>query len=306
MTKLTNKIIDVLAKASRITERIAYTGKIVSGNVEPSLDTLSDGGANKVWVRFTESGGAVEAYNLFRVNKYATNVRVVVDVDESDELYIKRVVNNSNVDTLGANATPVTSPNIAVTDTDSISPSAINKLRPTKSDSGGLNVAVSSYLSQYGFFAGDTFDFAGDTPPTSGKYRWAVCYLDTDTLTLQSATYIEQDIGDFSLSDIGKVIVPANAIRICAIFLLSGQTTYQSNELRDIREVFSADNFTPTVYTDVVSDPPTDAELDALYGTPASVGLAEFFIDNNGADTNVYKVLSNGISWWVSTLTKAT
>lgn len=56
-----------------------------------------------------------------------------------------------------------------------------------------------------------------------------------------------------------------------------------------------------------VSNPPTDAELDSALGTPASVGAGyQCLLDDNGADTNVYLVISNGTSWWYTALTKAT
>lgn len=56
-----------------------------------------------------------------------------------------------------------------------------------------------------------------------------------------------------------------------------------------------------------VSNPPTDAELDAIYGTPATVG-AGFFdsIDDNAGGANVYLVLSDGANWWTWAGTKAT
>lgn len=55
-----------------------------------------------------------------------------------------------------------------------------------------------------------------------------------------------------------------------------------------------------------VSNPPTDAELDALYGTPADVGAGwHTIIDDAGGDANVYFVVSNGTSWWYFTATKA-
>ena len=55
-----------------------------------------------------------------------------------------------------------------------------------------------------------------------------------------------------------------------------------------------------------VSNPPTDAELDALFGTPAEVGQ-EFstLIDDASGNTDVYRVHSNGTSWWYDVLTKA-
>lgn len=61
------------------------------------------------------------------------------------------------------------------------------------------------------------------------------------------------------------------------------------------------------VSTANVSNPPTDAELDSALGTPASVGAGyQCLLDDNGADTNVYLVVSNGTSWHYVALTKAT
>lgn len=60
------------------------------------------------------------------------------------------------------------------------------------------------------------------------------------------------------------------------------------------------------VKTDDVSNPPTDAELDSIYGTPATVGSGfTGFIDDNGAGTNVYQVVSDGTDWWIFAGTKA-
>jgi hypothetical protein len=61
------------------------------------------------------------------------------------------------------------------------------------------------------------------------------------------------------------------------------------------------------VSTADVSNPPTDAEFDSALGTPASVGAGyQCLLDDNGADTNVYLVVSNGTSWHYVALTKAT
>lgn len=55
-----------------------------------------------------------------------------------------------------------------------------------------------------------------------------------------------------------------------------------------------------------VSNPPTDAELDSAFGTPATVGAGFMaWVDDNNADTALYLVMSNGTSWWVFTGTKA-
>lgn len=54
------------------------------------------------------------------------------------------------------------------------------------------------------------------------------------------------------------------------------------------------------------SAPPTDAELDAEFGTPATLGRGFFAtIDDNDADTDSYFVWTTDGSWYVATGTKA-
>jgi len=61
------------------------------------------------------------------------------------------------------------------------------------------------------------------------------------------------------------------------------------------------------VYTNNVSNPPTDAELDSAIGTPATVGAGyTALLDNSGAGSNVYYVASDGTNWWYTAMTKAT
>ena len=61
-----------------------------------------------------------------------------------------------------------------------------------------------------------------------------------------------------------------------------------------------------TISTVDVSNPPTDAELDAAFGTPATVGKGYVIhINDNGAGANFYRVVSDSTNWWVFTGTKA-
>ena len=61
-----------------------------------------------------------------------------------------------------------------------------------------------------------------------------------------------------------------------------------------------------SVSTADVSNPPADAELDAIFGTPAVAGVGFVrLLDDGGADSNVYLVVSSGTSWWHAALTKA-
>jgi hypothetical protein len=60
------------------------------------------------------------------------------------------------------------------------------------------------------------------------------------------------------------------------------------------------------VFTDDVSNPPTDAELDSAIGTPADKGAGyKAIVDDNGAGANVYLVVSDGTNWWHQALTKS-
>ena len=55
-----------------------------------------------------------------------------------------------------------------------------------------------------------------------------------------------------------------------------------------------------------VSNPPTDAELDSEFGTPATVGAGYLaLLDDNAGGANVYLVISDGTNWWHQALTKA-
>lgn len=55
-----------------------------------------------------------------------------------------------------------------------------------------------------------------------------------------------------------------------------------------------------------VSNPPTAAELNGLFTSPAAVGAGfEIFIDDNGSGTDFYRIVSDGSNWWIFTGTKA-
>lgn len=55
-----------------------------------------------------------------------------------------------------------------------------------------------------------------------------------------------------------------------------------------------------------VSNPPTDAQLDSLFGTPAAVRKGFTSVINDaGLGSNFYMVVSDGTKWWVFTGTVA-
>lgn len=56
-----------------------------------------------------------------------------------------------------------------------------------------------------------------------------------------------------------------------------------------------------------VSNPPSDAELDAALGAPSADKVGKFWlVDDNNANTNLYLVSTNGTSWFYLAMTKAT
>ncbi len=55
-----------------------------------------------------------------------------------------------------------------------------------------------------------------------------------------------------------------------------------------------------------VSNPPTAAELTAIFGTPASRGDGFIgLVDDNGAGTAVYMIVAKDTNWWHTLMTKA-
>jgi len=73
-----------------------------------------------------------------------------------------------------------------------------------------------------------------------------------------------------------------------------------------VTTVKTSGNYQQKVWNTDVSNPPTDAELDAALGTPATCGIGwEALIDDAGAGSNFYRVVSDGTNWWIFTGTKA-
>lgn len=68
---------------------------------------------------------------------------------------------------------------------------------------------------------------------------------------------------------------------------------------------FGVEHQMPVTITPV-SDPPTDAELDALWTSPAAVGLGWWaFLQSITGTSDVWIIMSDGGNWWYSKLTMA-
>jgi hypothetical protein len=84
-------------------------------------------------------------------------------------------------------------------------------------------------------------------------------------------------------------------------------TQLPTNKEHDVLQDLAADGtLVIKVSTANTSNPPIDAELNAEFGTPASVGAGFIaLLDDNGAGANVYLILSDGAGWWYEALTQA-
>ena len=75
-------------------------------------------------------------------------------------------------------------------------------------------------------------------------------------------------------------------------------------EFKDVDGVKVTNGVATKVDTSDVTTP-TDAELVAAFGTAASQAGKVFIQDDNGGDTTVKLVVSNGTSYYFAALTKA-
>lgn len=85
-----------------------------------------------------------------------------------------------------------------------------------------------------------------------------------------------------------------------------GSATNKFNDGYLAGTLFADSGLVTKVIEDNVSNPPTDAELDAGFGTPAAVGEGFLgLVDDNNAATNVWLCASVGGAWWYASMTKA-
>ena len=79
-------------------------------------------------------------------------------------------------------------------------------------------------------------------------------------------------------------------------------TTKQKNTLLDL----DSSVFPLATSNANTSNPPTDAQLDSAFGTPATVGAGFVgILDDNAAGTAVYLCYSDGSAWWTIAFTLA-
>lgn len=296
-------------------ERAANYRQVITGRyITDTTRQLSEAqwGGTKMYVR---SGPTTR--DNFVVNGCISSSDVwvwIVRLPDGEWYYLMPVVSKSGP-TLGANLNSAVMPPLA----GEAAPIIIGgkQFRPglaTASSSGGLYVKIAPfwylYRGQLMYCGGDpTYDLSGSVPG-SGLQRWAaiVCDLATGTLSTLNGSTQSTD-APLLESDIASIDT-RGYLTLAAFQLAYGQTNAFATKstMADIRPHFDSAVRMLERSTANVSSPPTDAELDAAFGTPAQVGDGFVaLVDDNDADTTVYLVASNGTSWFFSAaMTKAT
>lgn len=155
--------------------------------------------------------------------------------------------------------------------------------------------------------------YRGDTPYTHTDEPVVICDSSGGAITInlrdideaRGSTYQFINIGDNNVTvtpkgndtimGLSSFIVPENgAVKIYA-------------PIHDVDDWKFTQDYRLIIDTTNVSDPPTDAELDAAFGTPADLGPGYVrVLDDNSADTDVWLVWTSDTSWYYLQGTKAT
>jgi len=162
-------------------------------------------------------------------------------------------------------------------------------------ESSGLSTAVYN-----GGEFNNTKLLAGDTINMGYVYNFNFCDLPAISWTLDASSTVTARYCKF---DDGATVTMNTAGALLITEYIKGDIVISGSQVAFWRNNWDS---VKRIAVDNVSNPPTDAELDTLFTSPAAVGKNfEIYIDDNNADSNVYRVMSNGTSWWYDTLTKA-
>lgn len=178
-------------------------------------------------------------------------------------------------------------------------------------------VASGAYIAggRWKWWSGGSLDLSAQIAAlTNGQHQMALICLDglNESLTAVTNTAVTgSSKNEFDTTTLATMLIPANYLPLGAIYLFYGQTEIREDTTRvDIyREIETRVGRIEglPVSTANVSSPPTDAELDTEFGTPAQRGAGfSAILNDNGAGTAGYVVWSDGTNWWYAGGTKAT
>lgn len=158
-------------------------------------------------------------------------------------------------------------------------------------------------------FAGEQVSLSSEISAlSSGDQQLVGLFVGRGLAVTKVTSTAQSTLDPIDTNDLNEVYAARPAGSYAAGFwkIQSGMTDINNDsEYLDGRSFISVPP--PTHSTADVSNPPTDAELDAEFGTPATVGAGfRATIDDNGAGTNHYLVWSDGTNWIIHTGTIAT
>ena len=157
------------------------------------------------------------------------------------------------------------------------------------------------------YYAGGTLNLTANKPATAGYEQWTLVCLDGEagTLTGLDGTAVPI-VTPVSIADIAD-IDPGDDLPLGAVKLTAGMTAITDNaRYVDARLWVSGAMPRLAVSTANVSNPPLDAELDAAFGEPGTVGEGFVrLVDDAGAHAHEYLVWSDGAAWWYAEGTQA-
>jgi len=150
----------------------------------------------------------------------------------------------------------------------------------------------------------EVLDLSGEGPAMSNQVTPVLVYVELATTTIStqaSAAYNPSN----SLPP--PVVKPARSALIGRVFVsgLAGTDGIGGSQIEALQDMIAYGDYL-RVSAANVSNPPTDAELDSAFGTPAAVGEGfTALVNDGGGDTNIYLVASTGTAWAYVSLTVA-
>lgn len=281
---LQNLMVQVVKGSKFFGLQRAKTGKYNSttGKVEPALTELPF--PNMVWVRFAPRDEPLAVYNIGKVSRQQVDITVWVGEDENGDMTIMSVDNAETVQSFGVSATDIVQPEVVVSKQSIITNRSMSMLRPSKLSDTNFTVFVSAYDDSTITWDGGTQDHVDDVPTTANKSKWIVGVLDTSGNPVL-ATRSGSEVNYVASLPKGwqSVTVNSTDIPLYAINLVAGESSFNENDIIDIREFInkpssSSGGGITTVQSEGVDVSTTRAKINIIN----SINIDASVADNSG------------------------
>ena len=243
-----------------------FVPKFLQENIDGNFDT---GGADIVNVGSLTHQGTQDIVQLIIIAS-ATQTNDLAQFQDNSHNPMTRITNEGNI-VLGVNNVTTNASQFYVANT--TTPGNTDMLIGLNIDYTGVNLTNGPTL--YGIYAALPGTYGAGTEATAsfnGDGRTAIMCSDWEGLYVSDG---------------------AKYFRAC-----TWNASFQADGLGILNN-----NMQMNVNTDDVSNPPTDAQLDAIFGA-VNDGFTGY-IDDNGAGTNFYQVVFRNSAWYIFESTKA-